>query len=177
MACRISITRCCHAKSGWAVTQCNHNHCDGAMTQQYKLLALWAEGWQGLCLPCSASDHCCLCSPGAVIRNSASVTYKLFAVTPWKGLLPLAASATSATAGAAESRYMPKLAANAGLTAAVPSSCVLCCSGHCCTLLLRWVALGAVAEHLWLFSNNARPTGLCAPHISLGWADSILGVF
>lgn len=44
-------------------------------------------------------------SPGAVMRKRASVTYRLLAVTPWKGVLPPPAmSATSAAAGAAAER-------------------------------------------------------------------------
>lgn len=62
--------------------------------------------------------------PGAVIRNNASVTYRLLAVTPWNGVLP--ASATSATAGAAASKYKPKLVAKVVLAAAASASCCRC---------------------------------------------------
>lgn len=58
------------------------------------------------------------------MRNRASVTYKLFAVTPWKGVPPAAASTTSATAGgAAASKYSAKLLANAEELLATAADC------------------------------------------------------
>jgi hypothetical protein len=58
------------------------------------------------------------------MRKSASVTYRLLAVTPWKGVAPPATSATSAPAGAAANRYSAKLPAKAELLAAIR-----CCRG------------------------------------------------
>jgi hypothetical protein len=100
------------------------------------------------------------------------VTYKLFAVTPWNGLP--AASATSATAGAADSKYSPKLAANDELAAPTSINCVGCCSGHRWTLLLCLLPFWAVAEHMWLFISKAGPMGLCTPHAILDCVESII---
>ena len=108
------------------------------------------------------------------MRNSASVTYKLFAVTPWKGV-PAAASATSATAGAAARKYIAKLVANVELAAATACEESCCVSLRLRARLLRVVGRCELAAHMWvtLLEQEVWPAALYMPYAKRCGAASI----